>query len=147
MQEEMRFHLDMEAEDLARSGTKEALRVARRRFGGVARYEDEARDARGGRWLEELRQDVRYALRIISRGRGFVTVSVLTLAFGVGANTAIFSVVRGVLLRQLPYGDPERLVAIASVIRGSAIAVSPPDFLDWRAQGKSISPAPGSPSV
>ena len=139
MQEEMRFHLEMEAAELARLGNEDAWRAARRRFGGVARYQDDARDARGGRWLEELRQDARYALRVLGRGRGFAAVSVLTLALGVGANTAIFSVVRGVLLRQLPYADAERLVAIASVIRGSATAVSPPDFLDWRAQGKSFS--------
>ena len=63
----------------------------------------------------------------------------LTLALGVGANTAIFSVVRGVLLRALPYPEPERLVAVQSVIRGSPTAVSPPDFLDWRAQAKSFS--------
>src|SRR5438045_7245937 len=141
MDAEMRFHLEMEAEELARFGanTEEARRAARRRFGGVARYQDDARDARGGRWLQELGQDGRYALRVLGRGRGFAAVSVLTLALGVGANTAIFSVVRGVLLRQLPYADAERLVAIASVIRGSATAVSPPDFLDWRAQGKSFS--------
>src|SRR5437660_1209372 len=111
MQEEMRFHLEMEAAELARLGNEDAWRAARRRFGGVARYQDDARDARGGRWLEELRQDARYALRVLGRGRGFAAVSVLTLALGVGANTAIFSVVRGVLLRQLPYADAERLAA------------------------------------
>ena len=140
MQEEMRFHLDMEADELARFGanTEEAQRLARRRFGGVAHYEDQARDTRGGAWIEQLRQDSHYALRILARGRGFVAVAVLTLALGVGANTAIFSVVRGVLLRALPYPEPRRLVAIQSVIRGSVTAVSPPDFLDWRAQAKSF---------
>src|SRR5690349_24051847 len=141
MQDEMRFHLEMEAEELTRFGAEhgEADRMARRRFGGVARFEDEARDARGGRWLEQLRQDTRYALRVLGRGPGFVAVAVLTLALGVGANTAIFSVVRGVLLRSLPYPQPERLVAVQSVIRGSPTAVSPPDFVDWRAQAKSFS--------
>lgn len=141
MRDEMRFHLEMEAEELTRFGTErsDALRLARRRFGGVARYEDEARDARGGGWLEQLRQDTRYALRVLGRGRGFVAVAVLTLALGVGANTAIFSVVRGVLLRALPYPEPQRLVAVQSVINGSPTAVSPPDFLDWRAQAKSFS--------
>jgi putative ABC transport system permease protein len=141
MRDEIRFHLDMEAEELERFGaTADAARtVAARRFGGVARYEDDARDARGGRWLEQLRQDTRYALRVLGRGRGFVAIAVLTLALGVGANTAIFSVVRGVLLRALPYPEPERLVAVQSVIRGSPAAVSPPDFVDWRAQAKSFS--------
>jgi len=141
MDDEMRFHLEMEAEELARfgAGADEARQAARRRFGGVARYQDEARDARGGRWLEELRQDARYAMRVLSRGRGFVVVSILTLALGVGANTAIFSVVRGVLLRSLPYPQPERLVSLTSLINGSPTAASPPDFLDWRAQAKSFS--------
>src|SRR5690349_4737533 len=141
MEDEMRFHLEMEAADLARFGAAaiDAGRLARQRFGGVARYQDEARDARGGRWMEELRQDVRYAARVLGRGRGFVIVSVLTLALGVGANTAIFSVVRGVLLRGLPYAEPERLVTVESVIRGSATAASAPDFMDWRAQARSFS--------
>ena len=141
MRDEMHFHLQMEAEELTRFGADrgEALRLARRRFGGVARYEDEARDARGGRWLEQVRQDTRYALRVLGRGRGYVVVAVLTLALGVGANTAIFSVVRGVLLRALPYPEPERLVAVQSLINGSPTAVSPPDFVDWRAQAKSFS--------
>ena len=141
MEDEMRFHLDMEADELARSGANldAAARIARRRFGGVARFQDEAREARGGWWLEELRQDARYAVRVLGRGRAFVVVAVLTLALGVGANTAIFSVVRGVLLRSLPYPDPERLVAVQSVIRGSTAAVSPPDFFDWRSQTRSFS--------
>src|SRR3954471_13808587 len=141
MRDEMHFHLEMEAEELTRFGTAEgeALRLARPGGGGAPRFEDEARDARGGRWLEQLRQDTGYALRVLGRGRGFAAVAMLTLALGVGANTAIFSVVRGVLLRALPYPEPERLVAVQSVIRGSPTAVSPPDFLDWRAQAKSFS--------
>jgi predicted permease len=141
MRDEMHFHLEMEAEELTRFGAEqsEAQRIARRRFGGVARFEDEARDERGGRLLEQLRQDTRYALRVLGRGPGFVAVAVLTLALGVGANTAIFSVVRGVLLRALPYQEPERLVAVQTVIRGSPTEASPPDFMDWRAQAKSFS--------
>src|SRR3954465_10274522 len=119
MDAEMRFHLEMEAEELARFGanTEEARRAARRRFGGVARYEDDARDARGGRWLEQLRQDAGYAVRILARSRAYAAVAVLTLALGVGANTAIFSVVRSVLLRDLPYARPDHLVSITTLIR------------------------------
>ena len=141
MADEMRFHLEMEAEEVARFGvdSEEAGQAAVRRFGGVARYQDEARDARGGRWVEELRQDARYAVRVFGHSRGFVAVAMLTLALGVGANTAIFSVVRGVLLRDLPYSDPERIVSITTVIQGNPSAASPPDFLDWRAQASSFS--------
>src|SRR5436305_5356196 len=140
MRDEIRFHLEMEAEELQRFGaTADAARnVAARRFGGVARYEDDARDARGGRWVEQLRQDAGYAVRVLARSRGYAAVAVLTLALGVGANTAIFSVVHGVLLRDLPYPHPERLVVVQSVIRGSTTAVSPPDFMDWRAQARSF---------
>jgi putative ABC transport system permease protein len=141
MDDEMRFHLDMEAEELARFGAtaEEARRRARVRFGGVARYQDEAREASVGRWIEELRQDARYALRVLAHSRGFTAVAALTLALGVGANAAIFSVVRGVLLRPLPYAQPDRLVGITSVVHGNPSAVSPPDFVDWRAETHSFS--------
>jgi predicted permease len=141
MDDEMRFHLDMEADELTRFGAtpEEARRQARLAFGGVARYKDEAREARVGRWLEELRQDARYARRVLARSRGFTVVAVSTLALGIGANTAIFSVVRGVLLRPLPYAHPERLVSITSVIRGMPTAVSVPDFSDWRAESRTLS--------
>lgn len=141
MADEMRFHLEMETEELARFGVRaeDAGQAAKRRFGGIARYQDEARDARGGRWLEELRQDARYAVRVLGRSRGFVAVATLTLALGVGANTAIFNVVRGVLLRDLPYSDPDRIVSITTMIHGGASSASPADFIDWRAQASSFS--------
>jgi putative ABC transport system permease protein len=141
MDEEMRFHLEMESEERMRFGATpaDARRTARLSFGGVDRYKEEGREARTGRWWEELRQDARYSARVLSRSRGFATIGILTLALGIGADTAIFSVVRGVLLRPLPYADPERLVAVQSVIRGTPTAVSPPDFVDWRAQTHAFS--------
>jgi predicted permease len=139
MEDEMRVHLEMEADELARFGVADARRIARLRFGGVDRFKEEAREARVGRWWEELRQDARYAVRVLGRSRGFASIAGLTLALGIGATTAIFSVVRGVLLRPLPYSEPARLVAITSVIRGTPTAVSPPDFTDWRAQTRSFS--------
>ena len=139
--EELRIHLEMESEELMRFGATAdaARRAARIAFGGIGRYTEESREARTGRWWEELRQDARYATRVLARSRGFAFVGVLTLALGIGADTAIFSVVRGVLLRPLPYSRPERLVALQSVIRGTTTAVSPPDFVDWRVETRSFS--------
>ena len=141
MDDEMRFHLEMEAEELEHAGhdPAEATRRALREFGGLERYKDDARDSRGGRWMDDAAQDIRYALRVLRQSRSFSTVAVLTLALGVGANTAIFSVVRGVLLEPLPYTEPERLVDVSSVMQGRHTSVSPPDFLDWRSQSRSFS--------
>ena len=142
MDDEMRFHLEMEAADLEhrhRLQPDEARRRAVREFGGVERYKDEARDERGGRWIDDARQDARYALRVLGRARSYTAVAVLTLALGIGANTAIFSVVRGVLLRPLPYADPDRLMQVSSEFRGGRTSVSARDFLDWRTDARSFS--------
>ena len=141
MDDEMRFHLEMEAEELGRQrglAAADALRQAARDFGGVERYKDDARDARGGRWIEDAGQDIRYALRVFRNARGFAVVAVATLALGVGANTAIFSVVRGVLLRPLPFAEPHRLVQVSSEFRGARAAVSAPDFIDWRTRSSAF---------
>jgi predicted permease len=113
MSEEMRFHVDMEAAELERMGMSpaEARRRALANFGGVRRYTEEGREMRM-LWLDDLRRDVRYAARSLRRTPGYAIVVVLTLALGIAANTAIFSVANSVVFRQLPYRDPSRLMVL-----------------------------------
>ncbi|HEX9893888.1 MAG TPA: permease prefix domain 1-containing protein, partial [Gemmatimonadales bacterium] len=114
MDEELRFHLEREAVERIRNGAEpeQARREALLAFGGVEQYKEAVRDARGTRPLEELAADLRYALRGLSRNPGFTATAVLVLGLGLGATTAVFSVLYSVVLAELPYPDPDRLVIV-----------------------------------
>jgi len=137
LDEELKFHLDRQLEKSIQSGLspEEARRRVRLDFGGATQIMEECRDARGTHALEALGQDLRYGFRTLRKNPGFACVALITLALAIGANTAIFSVVYGALLRPLPYADPDRLMVLNETHpRIGTISVSYPNFLDWRAQ-------------
>ena len=137
LDDELRFHREQQFEKYLQAGLSEseARRLVQINFGGPEQVKEECRDARGVRIMETLFQDVRYGLRMLRKAPGFTAVALLTLALGIGANTAIFSVLYGVLLRPLPYTDAARLIVLNETTpKVGLVSVSYPNFLDWRAQ-------------
>jgi predicted permease len=137
LDEEMRLHLELRAEDeSARGLPAEAARsAARRRFGNARLLREEGGEVWGWDWLFALAHDVRHALRVMRRSPGFTAVAVVALALGIGANTAIFSTVDAVLFRSLPYPGEDELVV---VLHGGQNPVAPANFVEWRAQSRSF---------
>jgi predicted permease len=127
LDEELRFHVESATRDIMAAGTPaaEARRRARASFGGLEPIKEAARDARGTRWIEDLAADLRHALRALRRQPGFALVAIATLALGIGVNTAMFSIVNGLLLRPLPVRAPEELVLFSDDTSQGTIRSTP----------------------
>jgi predicted permease len=137
LDEELRSHLEMRAQDNMAAGmnSEEARYEARRRFGNVSLMKEDTREMDIVKFLETLAQNLRYAVRMLQRSPGFTAVAILTLALGIGANVATFTVVHAVLLKPLPFPHPEQLVRIYDDLRGSNsrdVGMSVPELWDLR---------------
>jgi putative ABC transport system permease protein len=139
LDEELRHHIEQQTGQNLKLGMNpdEARCAARKSFGGVEQAKEQSRDARGVRWIEDLVQDLRYGARMLVENPGFTLTAVITLSLGIGANTAIFSLINTVLLRALPFPQPERIMTIweetpADVITRQSFA--PGNYQDLKAQ-------------
>jgi hypothetical protein len=132
---EIHSHLAMAAQERIARGESpgDAIAAARREFGNVGHVKEVTRETWGGMWFERLVQDLRYAWRSLRRSPGFAAVAIGTLALGIGANAAMFTVVNSVLIQPLPYRQASQLVFMyGSFSKFDRASISPPDFLDYR---------------
>ena len=143
LEQELRLHLEMAAEDARRRGldSADSARAARLRAGGASQAMDALRDQRGLPWLDDLTRDVRHGLRTLRRSPGFTAVALVTLALGIGANTAIFSIVNGVILRPLVYPRPEQLMRLTTqfpMAGSTGVGLSNPEYVEFREMNRSF---------
>ena len=142
LEREIRTHLDLEAEERIANGMpeREARAAARRAFGNVTQTREDARAVWTRRWLDETVQDVRYAWRTLRKSPGFTSIAVLTIALGIGANTAMFSVVNAAILRPLGYPQPEQLRMLSTGSGdGKPGPVSPAEYFELTEISQSFS--------
>jgi predicted permease len=145
LDKEMQFHLDQHASELIARGQnpEEARRAARLALGGPEQVKEMCRDSRGTRWLEDLFQDVRFALRMLRKNPGFAAVALLTLAIGSGATTVMFTVVNGVMLKPFPYPEPDKLLRVQektekATRQGNLWSFTYPNYLDCAKEIRSL---------
>jgi putative ABC transport system permease protein len=142
LDDEIRFHLDQQTEKNRRAGMTpdQARREAQLRFGALERTREDTRDEVRPALLEDAIRDFRYAARLLARSPGFTIAALATLAVGIGATSAIYSVVRTVMLEPLPYHQPDRLVTIWETNRGatSRNVIAPANFVEWRERARTL---------
>jgi predicted permease len=152
LDEELRYHIEQQTEQNVRlgMGPEEARDAARRAFGGMEQAKERSRDARSFRWIEESRQDLRYGARMLWKRPGFTFIAVLTLALGIGACTAIFSVVHTVLLRPLPFAQQEQLVVLwkqDTAAHNPFVELALAEVRDWQEQSRSFTGLAAMPAT
>ncbi len=140
MDDEMRFHMESREDQLVRSGLsrEQAARRARIEFGSTENYQEQCRESRGGRWLDDLAQDLRYGARSLRKSPGLMLVAVLTLSVGVGASCLLFNMLQQWVIRSVSFPDPQRLAVVWKVDskKGWLAGASALDFLDWQQQNQ-----------